>query len=67
VSFKKIKHPYYHHPFMIPIAKPVAILPVNGMPRFVSVGKSDAAAWLPPTPPEAVLLDIVFVTVDRTP
>ena len=48
---------------MIPIAKPVAILPVNGMPRFVSVGKSDAAAWLPPTPPEAVvLLAIVFVS-----
>jgi hypothetical protein len=53
---------------MIPIAKPVAILLVNGMPRFVSVGKNDAAAaWLPPIPPETVLLVIVFVTMDRTP
>jgi hypothetical protein len=65
---KKIKHLNYPHPFMIPIAKPVAILPVNGMPRFVSVivviaGKSDVVAGLPPTPPEAVLLlVIVFVT-----
>ena len=61
------------HPFMIPIAKPKAVLPVNGMPRFVIIvvvaGKNDvAAAWLPPSPPEAVLLlVIVFVTVDKTP
>jgi hypothetical protein len=55
---------------MIPIAKPVAILPVNGMPRFVTViivGKNDAVAWFPPIPPEAVpLLVIVFVTIDKT-
>ena len=54
---------------MIPIAKPVVILPVNGMPRFVIAGKSDdAVVWLPPIPPVAVvLLVIVFVTVDKTP
>jgi hypothetical protein len=33
------------YPFMIPIAKPKAVLPVNGMPRFVD--KSDAAAGFP--------------------
>jgi hypothetical protein len=53
---------------MIPIVKPKAVLPVNGMPRFVSVGKSDAAAvWFPPTPAEAVLLAIVFTTMDTAP
>jgi hypothetical protein len=52
---------------MIPITKPTAVLPVNGIPRFVSVGKSDVAVvWLPPIPP-LVLLVIAFVTVDKLP
>ena len=57
---------------MIPIAKPKAALPVNGIPRFVIIvvviGKSDDTVELPPTPAEGVLLlVIVFVRVDKTP
>jgi hypothetical protein len=36
MPFKKIKH-LTHHPFIKPIANPIVMLPVNGMPNLVAI------------------------------
>ena len=55
----------FPQPFSIAIVKPKAALPVNGIPRFVVVGKRDDDVELAPTPPVEVVT--VFTTVDKTP
>ena len=49
------------------MVNPVAILPVNGMPRFVIivVGKSGDVALVPPAAPLEVVT--VFTTVGKIP
>jgi hypothetical protein len=66
--FNKIKR-LNHHPFIILVAKPIAMLLVKGMPRFdIVAGKRDVAAVT--VPPHAVVVGVlvmIFVTVDKIP
>jgi hypothetical protein len=58
----------YFQPFIIPIANPIAALPVNGIPRFVivvvgNIIGAELLVLLLICPVDA----IIFVIVDKTP